>query len=41
MALGERVSKTLAWYDNSWGYAHRVVDLIERFMELERKEAAA
>ncbi len=40
MVLGERVSKTLAWYDNGWGYAHRVVDLIQRFGELEREEAA-
>jgi glyceraldehyde 3-phosphate dehydrogenase len=39
MVLGERVSKTLAWYDNGWGYAHRVVDLIARFAQFE-KEAA-
>jgi glyceraldehyde 3-phosphate dehydrogenase len=39
MVMGGRVSKTLAWYDNGWGYAHRVVDLIETFSELE-KEAA-
>ncbi|MGD9289544.1 MAG: glyceraldehyde 3-phosphate dehydrogenase NAD-binding domain-containing protein, partial [Desulfobacterales bacterium] len=30
MVMGEHVSKTLAWYDNGWGYAHRVVDLINR-----------
>ena len=40
MALGERVSKTLSWYDNGWGYAHRVVDLIRRFVEIEEKEVA-
>jgi len=28
--LGERMVKTIAWYDNGWGYAHRVIDLIER-----------
>lgn len=28
MVLGDKVSKTLSWYDNGWGYAHRVVDLI-------------
>ena len=28
--LGEHMVKTIAWYDNGWGYAHRVVDLIER-----------
>ena len=39
MVLGERVSKTLAWYDNGWGYAHRVVDLIERFRSLGREAA--
>lgn len=31
MVLGGRVSKTLAWFDNGWGYAHRAVELIERF----------
>ncbi|CAB1058059.1 NAD-dependent glyceraldehyde-3-phosphate dehydrogenase (EC [Olavius sp. associated proteobacterium Delta 1] len=39
MVMADRVSKTLAWYDNGWGYAHRVVDLINRFSALE-KEAA-
>jgi glyceraldehyde 3-phosphate dehydrogenase len=39
MVLQDNVSKTLAWYDNGWGYAHRVVDLIQRFRELD-KEAA-
>jgi glyceraldehyde 3-phosphate dehydrogenase len=39
MVLDDRVSKTLVWYDNGWGYAHRVVDLIGRFAEL-GKEAA-
>jgi glyceraldehyde 3-phosphate dehydrogenase (phosphorylating) len=40
MVLGDRVSKTLSWYDNGWGYAHRVVDLIQRFIEIEAGEAA-
>lgn len=39
MVMGSHVSKTLSWYDNGWGYAHRVVDLINRFTEME-KEAA-
>jgi glyceraldehyde 3-phosphate dehydrogenase (phosphorylating) len=30
MVLGDRVSKTLTWFDNSWGYAHRVVELAAR-----------
>ncbi len=39
MVQGPTMSKTLTWYDNGWGYAHRAVDLIERFLELD-KEAA-
>lgn len=39
MVLGDRVAKTLAWYDNGWGYAHRVVDLIRRFMRLDEEAA--
>jgi glyceraldehyde 3-phosphate dehydrogenase len=39
MVQKENVSKTLSWYDNGWGYAHRVVDLIRKFMEI-NKEAA-
>jgi glyceraldehyde 3-phosphate dehydrogenase len=39
MVIGERVSKTLSWYDNGWGYAHRAVDLIKRFAALERRAA--
>jgi len=37
MAMGDNVSKTLSWYDNGWGYAHRVVDLINKFRELEKE----
>ena len=40
MVLGEKVSKTITWYDNGWGYAHRVVDLIGRLAALEQKEVA-
>jgi len=28
--LGDNMVKTVTWYDNGWGYANRVVDLIER-----------
>ncbi len=28
--LGGNLLKTVTWYDNAWGYANRVVDLIER-----------
>jgi len=40
MVLRDRVSKTLSWYDNGWGYAHRVVDLIRCWMKLDLEEAA-
>lgn len=39
MILKDRVSKTLAWYDNGWGYAHRVVDLIKKFKQVETEVA--
>ena len=41
MVLGTDASKTLTWFDNGWGYAHRVVDLLRRFREIDRKEVAA
>jgi glyceraldehyde 3-phosphate dehydrogenase len=28
IALNRRFYKLIAWYDNEWGYAHRVVDLL-------------
>jgi len=41
MVLGNEVSKTLTWFDNGWGYAHRVVDLLRRFERFDQNEAAA
>jgi glyceraldehyde 3-phosphate dehydrogenase len=41
MVLGERVSKTVSWYDSGFGYAHRAVDLVERFVELDRAAESA
>ena len=32
--VGNRIVKTLNWYDNEWGYSNRVVDLIEMFMDM-------
>ena len=37
MTLGDRVSKTLSWFDSGYGYAHRAVDLVERFAALESR----
>jgi glyceraldehyde-3-phosphate dehydrogenase/erythrose-4-phosphate dehydrogenase len=41
MVLGENASKTLSWYDAGYGYAHRAVDLIERFARLDSRRDAA
>jgi glyceraldehyde 3-phosphate dehydrogenase len=38
MVLGGDMSKTLTWFDNGWGYAHRVVDLLRRFKEVDRSQ---
>ena len=40
MVLGDKVSKTISWYDSGFGYAHRAVDLIERFARLDRSAEA-
>ncbi|MCL6580269.1 MAG: type I glyceraldehyde-3-phosphate dehydrogenase [Firmicutes bacterium] len=33
MVLGERMAKVVAWYDNEWGYACRLVDLVAYLAE--------
>ena len=40
MVTGERQVKILAWYDNEWGYACRVVDLVELVDRMEGVEPA-
>jgi len=35
MALAGDASKTLTWFDNSWGVAHRLIELIRRFQEID------
>ena len=35
MALGDRVSKTLSWFDSGYGYAHRAVELVARYAAVE------
>ncbi len=32
--VGPREMRVLAWYDNEWGYSHRVVDLAARLAQL-------
>jgi glyceraldehyde 3-phosphate dehydrogenase len=38
MVLAGNVSKTLTWFDNGWGYAHRVADLVRRCHAAGRQE---
>ncbi|HTO88403.1 MAG TPA: glyceraldehyde 3-phosphate dehydrogenase NAD-binding domain-containing protein [Thermoanaerobaculia bacterium] len=40
MTLVGRVSKTLSWFDSGYGYAHRAVDLLDRYAALDRTAAA-
>ncbi|MBN1336325.1 MAG: type I glyceraldehyde-3-phosphate dehydrogenase [Deltaproteobacteria bacterium] len=35
--VGERTAKVLAWYDNEWGYATRLVDLARLLGRLEQR----
>ena len=39
MVLDGHVSKTLAWYDNGFGYANRMVDLMLHFGSMDREAA--
>ncbi len=32
--MGDGYLKVVSWYDNEWGYSNRVVDLIDRLIEL-------
>ena len=41
MALAGHASKTLTWFDNSWGVAHRLIELIRRFQEIDAHAAHA
>jgi glyceraldehyde 3-phosphate dehydrogenase len=36
MTLGDRVSKTLSWFDSGYGYAHRAVELVEHCAAMEK-----
>jgi glyceraldehyde 3-phosphate dehydrogenase len=38
--IGDSLVKVLAWFDNGWGYANRVVDLVKRLSALPEAEVA-
>ena len=33
MTLGARISKTLTWFDNGWGFVNRLADLLVRIQQ--------
>ncbi len=35
LTLGNHIVKTISWFNNGWGYAHRVIDLIEHMDNME------
>jgi glyceraldehyde 3-phosphate dehydrogenase len=39
MALAGHASKTLTWFDDGWGVAHRLIELIRRFQEIDAHAA--
>jgi glyceraldehyde 3-phosphate dehydrogenase len=41
MIVAGRVSKTLTFYDNAWGYANRVLDVLRRFAAFELEGGAS
>ena len=38
LVIGGTMAKLVIWYDNGWGYAARVVELIEKMAAFDRKE---
>jgi glyceraldehyde 3-phosphate dehydrogenase len=40
MVIGGDMAKCVIWYDNGWGYANRVVELITRVRGLQLSAAA-
>ncbi|HEU4402102.1 MAG TPA: glyceraldehyde 3-phosphate dehydrogenase NAD-binding domain-containing protein [Candidatus Polarisedimenticolia bacterium] len=39
MVLGGNLVKVIAWFNNGWGYSHRVVEIVERFREMDAQRA--
>ena len=36
MIASEKLLKTVAWFDNGWGFASRILELAESYSQLER-----
>ena len=36
MIASEKLLKTVAWFDNGWGFASRILELAESYTQLER-----
>ncbi|MBD3337389.1 MAG: type I glyceraldehyde-3-phosphate dehydrogenase, partial [Candidatus Eisenbacteria bacterium] len=41
MVIGGNLLKTVTWYDNGWGYANRVVELIQRLAQMPEPSSVA
>jgi glyceraldehyde-3-phosphate dehydrogenase/erythrose-4-phosphate dehydrogenase len=41
MVMGGNMIKAIIWFDNGWGYAARVVDVIGRMAAFTKEEASA
>jgi glyceraldehyde 3-phosphate dehydrogenase len=41
MAIGERLGKTVSWYDSGFGYVHRAVELVQHFAALDSASRSA
>jgi glyceraldehyde-3-phosphate dehydrogenase/erythrose-4-phosphate dehydrogenase len=39
MVVGGTMVKSITWFDNGWGYAARVIDVIEKLAAFEKVPA--
>jgi glyceraldehyde 3-phosphate dehydrogenase len=41
MVMAGRMVKTVAWYDNEWGYSNRILDLIAHVARVKKEALTA